>query len=242
MASIKQALKGKTSYTNKHGVTIPYKDLKKMKRLNDQLNYNTRKTGINTTQDRIKINTLSPNYKVKMANTGVRVEFGKYIRVVMSKPKLKVKNYKEKLKKWQRQANYYKGRLKKHFPDMELNMTELDITNFKASGEKIDIRAIAQFQVNMREAFLENHEGLIPDDLLNKMVEAINNLSVYDIHRIAEDNGDIINFQYRGSGNTNECYSDRVAEYERAIFEATGKDVYTPDERASIDELLSRVQ
>ena len=80
MASINDALKHRQDYTTKYGTIIPYKDLRQMKRYNDQLNYYQKQLNVNLSSQRIKIGSIKGDYSTKMAKLDINLSFTKFSR------------------------------------------------------------------------------------------------------------------------------------------------------------------
>ncbi len=211
MASIKSALKNRQSYTNKNGVTIPYKDLSKMKQLNDMLNYYGKVLGTSTTDQRIRIANLSPSYTGKVARVEVAIQTFEFIRLRGKKSRLKSQ---KALTKWQRSMNYYKGQLKKNIDkltdgDVSLNITEDAIKNFRANKEKINIVSIANYQTNLKQAIETKFGHLLDQEQLDALNKAVDGLDIYELHRLATDHPDLIDVLYEDPSSL----SDRLGQF-----------------------------
>lgn len=223
MASIKSALKNRQSYTNKNGVTIPYKDLVKMKRLNDMLNYYGKVLGTPTTDQRIRIGSLSPSYSGKIARVEVAIKTFEFIRLRGKKSRLKSK---KALTKWQRSMNYYKGYLKRNIDkltngDVSLNFTEDAIKNFRANKEKINIIAIANYQTNLKQAIETKFGHLLNQEQLDALNNAVDGLDIYELHRLATDHPDLIDVLYEDPHSI----IDRLGQFIDTIEMSTGREL-----------------
>lgn len=232
MASIKQALKSKTSYTNKNGVTIPYRDLSKMKQLNDMLNYYGKVLGIKTTHERINIGALAGDYSARLSKLKVATQVMEYARLRQKRPKLKTK---KAISKWQRSVNWYKGKLGKAFDGATLNITEEAVKMFRESGEKLKITNIYNFNQNLKKSIESNFEALIGKELADKLKDFVDSMDIYELHRLAKDNPDLLSYLYYDPSNI----SSRLETIVERLEEVTGRKVFTSEElEEAVDNIM----
>ncbi len=193
MASIKQALKQRTSYTTKHGLTIPYNELRKMKRLNDQLYYYKKQLGVEV-GERIKIGSLANDPSAKIRSVETSINIGKYMRIKRRVDKSPSAKLERKLKRLERLIRKQINHGTKH--DIELPITEKDIISFMEAKEKINIDKIINFKDNLIQTINENFTGILSKEQINALEDTINNLSAYETHRLAMDKEGLIDYIY----------------------------------------------
>ncbi len=193
MASIKQALKQRTSYTTKHGLTIPYNELRKMKRLNDQLYYYKKQLNVEV-GERIKIGSLANDTTAKIRSVEASINIGKYMRIKRRVDKSPSAKLKRKLKRLERLIRKQINHGTKH--DVELPITEKDIISFMEAKEKINIDKIINFKDNLIQTINENFTGILSKEQINALEDTINNLSAYETHRLAMDNEGLLDYIY----------------------------------------------
>lgn len=193
MASIKQALKQRTSYTTKHGLTIPYNELRKMKRLNDQLDYYKKQLGVEV-GERIKIGSLANDTTAKIQSVETSVNLGRYMRIKKRVDKSPSAKLERKLKRLERTIRKQINQGTRH--DVALPITESDITSFAEGGEKININKIINFKDNLIQTIKENFNGILSNEQMKALEDTINNLSAYETHRLATDNEGLIDYIY----------------------------------------------
>ena len=193
MASIKQALKQRTSYTTKHGLTIPYNELRKMKRLNDQLYYYKKQLNVEV-GERIKIGSLANDTTAKIRSVEASINIGKYMRIKRRVDKSPSAKLKRKLKRLERLIRKQINHGTKH--DIELPITEKDIISFMEAKEKINIDKIINFKDNLIQTINENFTGILSKEQINALEDTINNLSAYETHRLAMDHEGLIDYIY----------------------------------------------
>ena len=193
MASIKQALKQRTSYTTKHGLTIPYNELRKMKRLNDQLYYYKKQLNVEV-GERIKIGSLANDTTAKIRSVEASINIGKYMRIKRRVDKSPSAKLKRKLKRLERLIRKQINHDTRH--DIELPITEKDIISFMEAKEKINIDMIINFKDNLIQTINENFTGILSNEQINALEDTINNLSAYETHRLAMDNEGLIDYIY----------------------------------------------
>ena len=193
MASIKQALKQRTSYTTKHGLTIPYNELRKMKRLNDQLDYYKKQLGVEV-GERIKIGSLANDTTAKIRSVEASINIGKYMRIKKRIEKKPTTKLERKLKRLERLIRKQINIGTRHH--IELPITEKDITSFMEANETININKIINFKDNLIQTINENFTGILSKEQINALEDTINNLSAYETHRLAMDNEGLIDYIY----------------------------------------------
>lgn len=193
MASIKQALKQHTSYTTKHGLTIPYNELRKMKRLNDQLYYYKKQLNVEV-GERIKIGSLANDTTAKIRSVEVSINIGKYMRIKRRVDKSPSAKLERKLKRLERLIRKQINHGTKH--NVELPITERDITSFMEANETININKIINFKDNLIQTINENFTGILSNEQINALEDTINNLSAYETHRLAMDHVGLIDYIY----------------------------------------------
>ena len=193
MASIKQALKQRTSYTTKHGLTIPYNELRKMKRLNDQLYYYKKQLNVEV-GERIKIGSLANDTTAKIRSVEASINIGKYMRIKRRVDKSPSAKLKRKLKRLERLIRKQINHGTRH--NIELPITERDITSFMEAKETININKIINFKDNLIQTINENFTGILSKEQINALEDTINNLSAYETHRLAMDNEGLIDYIY----------------------------------------------
>lgn len=193
MASIKQALKQRTSYTTKHGLTIPYNELRKMKRLNDQLYYYKKVLNVEV-GERIKIGSLANDTTAKIRSVEVSINIGKYMRIKRRVDKSPSAKLERKLKRLERLIRKQINIGTKH--DVALPITESDIISFMEAKEKIKIDKIINFKDNLIQTINENFTGILSNEQIKALEDTINNLSGYETHRLAMDNEGLLDYIY----------------------------------------------
>lgn len=193
MASIKQALKQRTSYTTKHGLTIPYDELRKMKRLNDQLNYYKKQLNVEV-GERIKIGSLANNTTTKIQSVETSVNLGRYMRIKKRVEKKPTTKLERKLKRLERSIKKAINQGTKH--EVGLPITESDITSFTEGKEKISIDKLVNFKDNIIQTIDQNFTGILSEDQINALKDTINNLSAYETHRLATDKEGLLDYIY----------------------------------------------
>lgn len=193
MASIKQALKQRTSYTTKHGLTIPYNELRKMKRLNDQLYYYKKQLNVEV-GERIKIGSLANDTTAKIRSVEASINIGKYMRIKRRVDKSPSAKLERKLKRLERLIRKQINIGTKH--DVALPITESDIISFMEAKEKINIDKIINFKDNLIQTINENFTGILSEEQIYALEDTINNLSAYETHRLAMDNEGLIDYIY----------------------------------------------
>ena len=193
MASIKQALKQRTSYTTKHGLTIPYDELRKMKRLNDQLNYYKKQLNLEV-GERIKVGSLANDTRTKIQSVETSVNIGRYMRIQKRIEKKPTTKLERKLKRLERSIKKAINQGTKH--EVGLPITESDITSFTDGMEKINIDKLVNFKDNLIQTIEQNFTGILSDDQMNALVDKINGLSAYETHRLATDHEGLLDYIY----------------------------------------------
>ena len=193
MASIKQALKERTSYTTKHGLTIPYNELRKMKRLNDQLYYYKKQLNVEV-GERIKIGSLANDTTAKIRSVEASINIGKYMRIKKRIEKKPTTKLERKLKRLERLIRKQINHGTRHH--IELPITEKDIISFMEAKETININKIINFKDNLIQTINENFTGILSKEQINALEDTINNLSAYETHRLAMDNEGLIDYIY----------------------------------------------
>ena len=193
MASIKQALKQRTSYTTKHGLTIPYNELRKMKRLNDQLYYYKKQLNVEV-GERIKIGSLANDTTAKIRSVEASINIGKYMRIKKRIEKKPTTKLERKLKRLERLIRKQINHGTRHH--VELPITEQDIISFMEAKETININKIINFKDNLIQTINENFTGILSKEQINALEDTINNLSAYETHRLAMDNEGLIDYIY----------------------------------------------
>lgn len=230
MASIKQALKQRTSYTTKHGLTIPYNELRKMKRLNDQLYYYKKQLNVEV-GERIKIGSLANDTTAKIRSVEASINIGKYMRIkkrIKKKPTTKLER---KLKRLERLIRKQINHGTRHH--IELPITEKDIISFMEAKEKININKIINFKDNLIQTINENFTGILSKEQINALEDTINNLSAYETHRLAMDNEGLIDYIYFDY--------DTVSRKLKDIFDAI-KGVSSDASQEALNELHDDIQ
>ncbi len=193
MASIKQALKQRTSYTTKHGLTIPYNELRKMKRLNDQLDYYKKQLGVEV-GERIKIGSLANDTTAKIQTVETSINLGRYMRIKKRIEKKPTTKLERKLKRLERLIRKQINHGTRH--DVALPITESDITSFMEGKEKINIDKIINFKDNLIQTIEQNFTGILSEEQMKALEDTINNLSAYETHRLATDHEGLIDYIY----------------------------------------------
>jgi len=193
MASIKEALKQRTSYTTKHGLTIPYNELRKMKRLNDQLYYYKKQLNVEV-GERIKIGSLANDTTAKIRSVEASINIGKYMRIKKRIEKKPTTKLERKLKRLERLIRKQINIGTRHH--IELPITESDITSFMEANETININKIINFKDNLIQTINENFTGILSNEQINALEDTINNLSAYETHRLAMDHEGLIDYIY----------------------------------------------
>ncbi len=193
MASIKEALKQRTSYTTKYGLTIPYDELRKMKRLNDQLYYYKKQLNVEV-GERIKIGSLANDTTAKIRSVEASINIGKYMRIKKRIEKKPTTKLERKLKRLERLIRKQINHGTRH--DIELPITEKDIISFMEAKEKINIDKIINFKDNLIQTINENFTGILSNEQINALEHTINNLSAYETHRLAMDHEGLIDYIY----------------------------------------------
>ena len=193
MASIKQALKKRTSYTTKHGLTIPYDELRKMKRLNDQLYYYKKQLNVEV-GEHIKIGSLANDARAKIQNVETSVNLGRYMRIQKRIEKKPTTKLERKLKRLERSIRKQINQGTKH--DVAIPITESDITSFTDSTEKINIDKLVNFKDNLIQTIEQNFTGILSEEQMTALEDTINNLSAYETHRLAKDNEGLLDYIY----------------------------------------------
>ena len=193
MASIKQALKQRTSYTTKHGLTIPYNELRKMKRLNDQLYYYKKQLNVEV-GERIKIGSLANDTSAKIRSVEASINIGKYMRIKRRVDKSPSAKLERKLKRLERLIKKQINIGTTH--DVALPITESDIISFMEAKEKINIDKIINFKDNLIQTINENFTGILSKEQLYALEDTINNLSAWETHRLAMDHEGLLDYIY----------------------------------------------
>lgn len=193
MASIKQALKQRTSYTTKHGLTIPYNELRKMKRLNDQLYYYKKQLNVEV-GERIKIGSLANDTTAKIRSVEASINIGKYMRIKKRLDKSPSAKLERKLKRLERLIRKQINHGTRH--NVELPITEKDIISFMEAKENINIDKIINFKDNLIQTINENFTGILSNEQIKALEDTINNLSAYETHRLAMDKEGLIDYIY----------------------------------------------
>jgi hypothetical protein len=193
MASIKQALKQRTSYTTKHGLTIPYNELRKMKRLNDQLYYYKKQLNVEV-GERIKIGSLANDTTAKIRRVEASINIGKYMRIKRRLDKSPSAKLERKLKRLERLIRKQINHGTRH--DVELPITERDIISFMEAKENINIDKIINFKDNLIQTINENFTGILSNEQIKALEDTINNLSAYETHRLAMDHEGLLDYIY----------------------------------------------
>jgi len=230
MASIKQALKQRTSYTTKHGLTIPYNELRKMKRLNDQLYYYKKQLNVEV-GERIKIGSLANDTTAKIRSVEASINIGKYMRIKKRVDKSPSAKLKRKLKRLERLIRKQINHGTRHH--IELPITEKDIISFMEAKEKININKIINFKDNLIQTINENFTGILSEEQINALEDTINNLSAYETHRLAMDNEGLIDYIYFDY--------DTVSRKLKDIFDAI-KGVSSDASQEALNELHDDIQ
>lgn len=230
MASIKQALKQRTSYTTKHGLTIPYNELRKMKRLNDQLYYYKKQLNVEV-GERIKIGSLANNTSAKIRSVEASINIGKYMRIKRRVDKSPSAKLERKLKRLERLIRKQINIGTKH--DVALPITESDIISFMEAKEKINIDKIINFKDNLIQTINENFTGILSNEQINALEDTINNLSAYETHRLAMDNEGLLDYIYYDYDTVSRKLTD--------IFDAI-KGVSSDASQQALNELHDDIQ
>jgi hypothetical protein len=230
MASIKQALKQRTSYTTKHGLTIPYNELRKMKRLNDQLYYYKKQLNVEV-GERIKIGSLANDTTAKIRSVEASINIGKYMRIKRRVDKSPSAKLERKLKRLERLIRKQINHGTKH--DVELPITEKDIISFMEAKEKINIDKIINFKDNLIQTINENFTGILSKEQINALEDTINNLSAYETHRLAMDNEGLLDYIYYDY--------DTVSRKVKDLFDAI-KGVSSDASQEALNELHDDIQ
>ena len=230
MASIKQALKQRTSYTTKHGLTIPYNELRKMKRLNDQLYYYKKQLNVEV-GERIKIGSLANDTAAKIRSVEASINIGKYMRIKRRVDKSPSAKLKRKLKRLERLIKKQINIDTKH--DVALPITEKDIISFMEAKEKINIDKIINFKDNLIQTINENFTGILSNEQINALEDTINNLSAYETHRLAMDHEGLIDYIYFDYDTVSRKLTD--------IFDAI-KGVSSDASQETLNELHNDIQ
>jgi hypothetical protein len=193
MASIKHALKTRTSYTTKHGLTIPYEELRAMKRLNDQLDYYKKQLGV-ATGERIKIGSLANSTTKRVEVARLNVNIGRYIRA--TKPKKMTTLAERRIKRYEGIIRKALRKETKH--EVDIPFTEKDFEMFKdvKATEKMDFGKIVNFKDNLIQTIRENFEGALPTNQIDAIVDLVNDMSAYETHRMATDNPRLLDTIY----------------------------------------------
>lgn len=230
MASIKQALKQRTSYTTKHGLTIPYNELRKMKRLNDQLYYYKKQLNVEV-GERIKIGSLANDTTAKIRSVEASINIGKYMRIKKRLEKKPTTKLERKLKRLERLIRKQINIGTKH--DVALPITESDIISFMEAKEKINIDKIINFKDNLIQTINENFTGILSNEQINALEDTINNLSAYETHRLAMDNEGLLDYIYYDYDTVSRKLTD--------IFDAI-KGVSSDASQQALNELHDDIQ
>ena len=230
MASIKQALKQRTSYTTKHGLTIPYNELRKMKRLNDQLYYYKKQLNVEV-GERIKIGSLANDTTAKIRSVEASINIGKYMRIKRRVDKSPSAKLERKLKRLERLIRKQINIGTKH--DVALPITERDIISFMEAKETININKIVNFKDNLIQTINENFTGILSKEQINALEDTINNLSAYETHRLAMDNEGLLDYIYYDY--------DTVSRKLKDLFDAI-KGVSSDASQEALNELHDDIQ
>ncbi len=229
--SIKQALLNKTSYTNKNKVTIPYDDLVKIKRYNDQYNYYQKQLfGKTDPRGRIKINALSSGYTRAIQNIEVKVNYMKYVRVTNKTFKTARAQGRQaaRLERLQQQIERATGApILETSGDHVLKITDIDV-----------YRRAVQYKENMFATLNSNFRRYLTPAQYNRMLFRIEGLTLEEIHEIATNNPDLLDYVYYSP----ESYADKIAQFIDAINDATKRrgGAFTEDEKmAYITRILN---
>lgn len=191
MASINDALKHRQDYTTKYGTTIPYEDLRQMKRYNDQLNYYQKQLNVNLSSQRIKIGSIKGDYSTKMAKLDINLSFTKFSRS----------------KEGGRKANAIAKRVKTKYAidfkqGLKLTKSELDeqVKLFEEARTTFNFEQLQNLRDNFDKALLTNFAtpdgGTMEDSIILKIMDEMDKLSPYDLHRLIKDHEDMIWFLY----------------------------------------------
>ena len=230
MASIKQALKQRTSYTTKHGLTIPYNELRKMKRLNDQLYYYKKQLNVEV-GERIKIGSLANDTTAKIRSVEASINIGKYMRIKRRLDKSPSAKLERKLKRLERLIRKQINHGTRH--NVELPITERDIISFMEAKENINIDKIINFKDNLIQTINENFTGILSNEQIKALEDTINNLSAYETHRLAMDKEGLIDYIYFDY--------DSVSRKLKDLFDAI-KGVSSDNSQQALNELHDDIQ
>lgn len=230
MASIKQALKQRTSYTTKHGLTIPYDELRKMKRLNDQLYYYKKQLNVEV-GERIKIGSLANDTTAKIQSVETSVNLGRYMRIQKRIEKKPTTKLERKLKRLERSIKKAINQGRKH--KIELPITENDITSFAEGKEKINIDKIINFKENLHQTIKQNFTGILDKEQMKALEDTINKLSAYETHRLATDNEGLLDYIYYDF--------DTVSRKLKDMFDAI-KGVSSENAQEALNDLHNNIQ
>ena len=230
MASIKQALKQRTSYTTKHGLTIPYNELRKMKRLNDQLYYYKKQLNVEV-GERIKIGSLANDTTAKIRSVEASINIGKYMRIKKRLDKSPSAKLKRKLKRLERLIRKQINHGTRH--NVELPITEKDIISFMEAKENINIDKIINFKDNLIQTINENFTGILSNEQIKALEDTINNLSAYETHRLAMDHEGLLDYIYYDY--------DSVSRKLKDLFDAI-KGVSSDNSQQALNELHDDIQ
>lgn len=193
MASIRQALKTRTSYTTKHGLTIPYEELRTMKRLNDQLDYYKKQLGV-ATGERIKIGSLANSTTKRIQTAELNINLGRYIRA--QKPKKMTTLAERRLKRYEGIIRKALRKETKHEVDVPITNNDLEMFKELKGVEKMDFGKIINFKDNLIQTIQENFDGVLSADQIDTMTELVNSMSAYETHRMAMDNPRLLDTIY----------------------------------------------
>lgn len=215
MASIKKALKNKTSYTNKHGLTFSFEELREIKRLNDQLNYYKKVNKLEIGK-RIRPGMMANETASRVGDTKIAIKTGKYIRIRARLDKaIREKQPDKKITRLRYETTRAKTLLTqamrdygKFTNDFNIEITQADIEAFKRDVESgklthvkggiagINFKKLSIFKDNLLNAVESQFGGRINSHHLQQLKDIIDKLSAYELHRLATDNPTMIDFIY----------------------------------------------
>lgn len=191
MASIRKALKQKTPYTTKHGLTIPYADLRKIKQTNDKLDYLKKKLGYEV-GERIKTGSLANDHISRLRTAQRSITLGKYMRIRQRYDQSPSAKLERSLKYWKRRFDKITNEGTSH--NINIDITTDDITMFKEGKIRINVDKLIIFKDNLFQT-LENAVGVFGGDF-EPLKEIVDRLSAFELHRLATDYPDLIDYIY----------------------------------------------
>lgn len=197
MASINDALKHRQDYTTKYGTTIPYEDLRQMKRYNDQLNYYQKQLNVNLSSQRIKIGSIKGDYSTKMAKLDINLSFTKFSRS----------------KEGGRKARAIATRIKSKYaiefkqgPKLTDEQYQQQVKLFEQAGATFDFVKLQQLRDNFDSSLIYNFGTptgeTMEDSIILKIMGEMDKMMPYDLYRLIKDHEDMINFNYDQSVST----------------------------------------